>query len=44
MKQGVERGIELIVETIDTVMFDVPEEYHIDTAEFYRYAHEYYGA
>ncbi len=34
----------LVAKMLDTVMFDVPEEYNIDTAEFYRYAHEYFGA
>ena len=27
---------------LEIVMFDVPEDYHIDTEEFYRYAEEYY--
>ena len=32
----------LVDRLLDIVMFDVPAEYHIDTAEFYRYAREYY--
>ncbi len=28
---------------IEKIMFDVPEEYHIDTEEFYRYLDEYVG-
>ncbi len=33
----------LIDELVETVMFDVPEDYDIDTDEFYRFAEEYYG-
>ena len=33
----------LVDQMLDIVMFDVPEEYHIDTAEFYRFAHAYSG-
>lgn len=32
----------LVDRLLDIVMFDVPVEYHIDTAEFYRFAREYY--
>ena len=33
----------LVDELLERVMYDVPEEYHIDTEEFSRFAHEYYA-
>ena len=32
----------LVAELLERVMYDVPEEYHIDTDEFSRYAQSYY--
>ena len=34
---------EMVDRLVDTVMYDVPEDYNIDTAEFYRFAEEYYS-
>ena len=33
----------LVDELLERVMYDVPEDYHIDTEEFGRFAHEYYA-